>query len=285
MSNPVISVIIPTHNRAAFLERAIHSVLTQRLPCDQLIVVDDGSTDGTPEILQDLGRKESRLEVLRQNNCGVASARNRGIEASHGELIAFLDSDDWWLPDKLRTQVAAMQAQPEYCISHTREIWYRLGLRVNQKKKHDPPHGDVFSSSLPMCVIGMSTVIARPQFFARHGVFDERLPCCEDYDLWLRAAAGQEFFLLVPGRLTAKHGGRPDQLSVIHRMGMDVYRIRSLLRLLESKRLGPEQYQLAVQTLVKKCRIYGQGCQKYGRPEEAEQYLQLAAFWAATNIF
>lgn len=280
MSKPAISVIIPTHNRAELLKRAICSVLDQRLACDQLIVVDDGSTDDTQKMLHDLARKESRLEVLRQDQRGVASARNRGLEASRGELIAFLDSDDCWLPDKLRMQAAAMQAQPEYCISHTREIWYRRDVRVNQKKKYDPPHGDVFSASLPMCVIGMSTIMARPQFFARHGLFDEQFPCCEDYELWLRAAAAQEIFLLIPHPLTAKHGGRPDQLSVIHRMGMDVYHIRVLLRLLENKALQPKQRQLAAQTLVKKCRIYGQGCHRHGRPEEAEQYLQLAAFWA-----
>lgn len=273
----VISAIIPTYNRAVYLERAIGSVLAQEQPCDELIVVDDGSTDPTPALVERLAAGSAvPIRLVRQANRGAAAARNLGIREARGQLLAFLDSDDWWLPHKLRLQTAAMAAAPAFLISHTRELWYRRGQRVNQKKKHDPPHGDIFAASLGMCVVGMSTVVARRELFDRYGGFDETLPCCEDYDLWLRVGY-REPFLLVPEALTAKEGGRPDQLSVVHRMGMDRFRIQSLIRLLESTDLKPGQRRAAVAELTRKCIIYGQGCIKHGRPEEGRRYLEFAA--------
>lgn len=279
----LITAIIPTYNRAAYLERAIGSVLAQRLACDELIVVDDGSTDQTQALLKRLAAgARIPIRVLRQDNRGAAAARNLGIRMARDSLLAFLDSDDWWLPGKLAVQAAAMEARPELLISHTREIWHRGGQRVNQKKKHDPPDGDVFAASLGMCVVGMSTVVVRRQFFDRYGLFDEDLPCCEDYDLWLRAGS-REPFLLAPQPLTGKEGGRPDQLSEIHRMGMDVFRIRSLVNLLDSGVLTPGQQQAARAELIRKCLIYGQGCVKHGRPEEGARYLALAQLHQSTG--
>ena len=273
----MISVIIPTYNRAMYLERAIGSVLAQEHPCDELIVVDDGSTDATPALVERLAAGAAApIRLVRQTNRGAAAARNLGVREARGQLLAFLDSDDWWLPRKLQLQTAAMAAAPAFLISHTRELWFRRGQRVNQKKKHDPPHGNIFSASLGMCVVGMSTVVARRELFDRYGGFDETLPCCEDYDLWLRVGC-REPFLLVPEPLTAKEGGRPDQLSVVHRMGMDRFRIRALSHLLENTALEPEQRRVAVAELARKCLIYGQGCIKHGRPEEGGRYLELAA--------
>lgn len=275
----LISVIIPTWNRAPLLERALGSVLAQRLPCAELIVVDDGSTDETAGLVARLAAGASApIRFLRQENRGAAAARNLGIRAAQGSLLAFLDSDDWWLPKKLALQAAALAAHPEFSISHTREIWFRHGQRVNQKKKHDPPHGHIFTNCLGMCVVGMSTVMARRELFDRYGLFDERLPCCEDYDLWLRIGC-REPFLLVPEPLTGKDGGRPDQLSAVHRMGMDIYRIQSLCNLLDSGMLDAGQQREAVVELARKCTVYGQGCLKHGRPEEGARYLNLAAHY------
>ncbi len=279
----MLSVIIPTYNRALLLGRALASVFAQTLPCDEIIVVDDGSQDDTPALLEQMRARSpmSRpspmpLTVIRQDNQGASAARNAGIERSRGELLAFLDADDWWLPTKLAMQVAAMEEEPNTLISHTREIWYRHGQRVNQKKKHDPPGGAIFFRSLAMCVVGMSTVMARRELFERYGMFDENLPCCEDYDLWLRVSR-REPFLLVPQALTCKDGGRDDQLSHIHRVGMDVYRIRALQKLIDQGLLDPQQDRAVRQELVRKCNIYGRGCRKHGRIEEAERYLKQAA--------
>lgn len=272
----MISVILPTYNRAAFLERSIGSVLAQRLPCDELLVVDDGSTDNTAEVVERLAATATvAVRYLYQPNQGAAAARNSGIGAARGQLLAFLDSDDWWLPGKLHLQAAALVDNPGVLIAHTREIWFRHGQRVNQKKKHDPPHGDIFLPSLAMCVVGMSTVMARRALFDRYGLFDESLPCCEDYELWLRVGAHEPFHL-VPQALTAKDGGRDDQLSKIHRLGMDVYRIQALQGLLARATLSPAQRDAALEELARKCGIYGQGCIKHGRIEEGQRYLELA---------
>ena len=246
----MISVVIPTHNRALFLKKAIDSVSSQTYQDFELIVIDDAS------------RK------------GPAVARNRGIKKSTRPFIAFLDSDDWWDKDKLATQIDAMQKNPDYLISHTQEIWYKNGKLLNQKKKHRKYHGRIFNRCLSLCVVSMSTVMARREIFDKVGLFDESLPCCEDYDFWLRASVNHEF-LLIDKPLTLKDGGRPDQVSSVYATGIDKFRIRSILKLLKSANLTPLQRNLATRELHKKCRIYGNGCLKHGRPEESEHYLKL----------
>jgi glycosyltransferase involved in cell wall biosynthesis len=271
----MISVIIPTFNRAEFLEQAIASVLDQSLACGEILVVDDGSVDATSEVVRKIsGSTAVPIRYLYQENKGASAARNKGIAEAQHDLFCFLDSDDRWAPHKLEMQLEAMERQPHYLISHTREIWYRQGKRVNQKKKHAPPHGEIFNRSLRMCVVGMSTVMVRRELFTRYGLFAEDMLCCEDYDLWLRVSREEEF-LLIDEALTLKDGGRPDQLSVLHRLGMDTWRIRSLCRLLESGRLSSEQSTWALAELERKCTVYGKGCLKHGRPEEGERYLTL----------
>ena len=275
--NDLISVILPTFNRAGYLKRAIDSVIDQQRPPDELIIIDDGSTDNSTHVVHEACRRaEFPVHLLHQENRGTAAARNAGILKARGELLCFLDSDDWWDPRKIALQAAEHEKNPDIHISHTREIWFRNGVRVNQKKKHAPPNGFIFSACLRMCVVGMSTVMVRRKLFDRFGLFDTEFPCCEDYDLWLRVARKVPF-LLVDHALTLKEGGRPDQLSQIYRQGMDQFRIRSLCNLLKSDLLSPGQKQEAVAELERKCRIYGNGCIKHGRQEEGEQYLALPA--------
>lgn len=275
MSSPAtpVSVIIPTHNRAEFLARAIDSVLSQSYANLELIVVDDGSTDETPALLASYGEN---FTVLRQENRGPAAARNAGIRAARHPLLAFLDSDDQFAPDKLAQQVAAMEAQPDLLISHTQETWFRNGRHLNQKKRHAKEGGNIFARSLELCVVGMSTVMARRKLFDRIGFFDESFPCCEDYELWLRASI-RHHFLLVDMPLTIKHGGREDQVSVQFRVGMDRFRIRALEKLLASSLLTPEQFRLSSAELARKAMLYGNGCLKHGRLEEGHRCMSLAA--------
>ncbi len=271
----MVSVIVPTYNRAKYIKRAMDSVLDQTRPPDELIIVDDGSTDNTSEVIeQTIGRAAFPVRVLRRKNRGAAAARNVGIAHAAGDTLCFLDSDDWWDKRKIELQLEAMHENPDSIISHTREIWFRNGVRVNQKKKHAPSSGHIFADSLRMCVVGMSTVMVKKELFTDYGLFNEALPCCEDYDLWLRVAREQPF-LLVDHALTLKEGGRDDQLSVIYRLGMDKYRIRSLCNVLESGVLTDNQYLQTVSELERKCRIYGQGCIKHGRAEEGRQFLVL----------
>ncbi|OGQ86083.1 MAG: glycosyl transferase family A [Deltaproteobacteria bacterium RIFOXYD12_FULL_56_24] len=275
-----VSVIIPTYNRAGFLSQAIDSVISQTYPNFELIVVDDGSTDETPALLASYGKS---LIVLRQENRGPAAARNAGIRAARHPLLAFLDSDDQFTRQKLALQVAAMEAEPELLISHTQETWFRNGLHLNQKKRHAKEGGDIFARSLALCVVGMSTVMARRELFDRIGLFDESFPCCEDYELWLRASVDHPF-LLVDSPLTIKHGGRPDQVSVHFQTGMDRFRIRALEKLLSSVPLTQEQSRLAREELVRKAILYGNGCLKHGRREEGQRCLALSVSYSSPSV-
>jgi glycosyltransferase involved in cell wall biosynthesis len=266
-----VSVIIPTYNRAQRLGKAIDSVLAQSHQDFELIVVDDGSEDNTDELI---GNYNSDIVYIRQENSGAAAARNRGIEKAHYNLLAFLDSDDWFAENKLKTQIEAMNRNPSCLISHTNEIWYRNGQILNQKLKHKKSSGDIFAQSLELCAVGMSTIMIHKEIFDRYGFFDEGYPCCEDYEFWLRISA-EEKFLLVEEPLTSKDGGRDDQLSAIYRTGMDKFRIKAIMKTLASGRLTEEQSGIARRELERKCRIYGTGCIKHGRAEEGRYFLNL----------
>ena len=269
MNNPLISVIVPTYNRAWALGEALDSVLAQTYPAVELIVVDDGSTDETPDLLARYG---DDLRVLTLENGGVSQARNHGISASTGEFIAFLDSDDRWLPDKLAEQAAFFKATPEALICQTEEIWIRNGKRVNPCKHHKKPSGDIFEASLHLCLVSPSAVMMRRSLLEDVGLFDESLPACEDYDLWLRIACRYPVYT-TPSPLVVKHGGHDDQLSKTPLL--DRFRIQSLVRLLESGSLSAAQADAARAVLEKKGRIYAGGCRKHDRHEEADAITQL----------
>lgn len=271
-----ISVLIPTHNREGLIGRALSSVLGQTLACSEILVIDDGSSDRTREVVAAMGKRSViPITCLHQENRGPAAARNLGIMQARSELLAFLDSDDHWRRDKLARQCRAMEEHPGYLVSHTRELWRRRGVHLNQKKKHLPGHGDIFAHCLQLCAVGMSTVMVRRRLFERVGLFSADLPCCEDYDLWLRVSAEYPF-LLIDEPLTIKEGGRQDQVSYRYRVGMDRFRVEALVRLLESGVLTGERRNLAIREMRRKSRVYGLGCIKHGRIEEAMRYLRLS---------
>jgi glycosyltransferase involved in cell wall biosynthesis len=269
--NPRVSIILPTYNRAWILSQAVDSVLCQDYTDFELIVVDDGSTDHTERVLAGYGCK---IRVLQQPNLGVSAARNAGIRAARGQLIAFLDSDDHWLDGKLSRQVGYFTAHPEMMICQTEEIWIRRGKRVNPKNRHRKRSGRIFRYCLPLCLISPSAVMIRRQLFDRVGCFDETLPACEDYDLWLRVACEYPVGL-IETPLIVKRGGHEDQLSRMPEL--DKYRITALAKIIHSGRLTDEQKQAAVAMLKEKCRIYGNGCLKHGRMNEAQRISAIAA--------
>ncbi len=268
-TKPLVSVIIPTFNRAWAIGRAVDSVLAQDYRPLELIVVDDGSTDQTSDILAFYG---NRLIVIRQKNSGVSAARNAGIALAGGDLIALLDSDDYWKPQKLSVQVNFFSSHPDALICQTGEIWIRNGVRVNPGKRHQKRTGMIFTPSLDLCLVSPSAVMMRKILFDTMGGFDESLPVCEDYDLWLRVTRRYPVHL-IDAPLTVKTGGHPDQLSASP--GLDQYRIQSILKLLESGALTDDQKQAATDALHRKCRIYAKGCRKRGRADEALHYDQL----------
>jgi len=265
----LVSVIIPTYNRGWIIKEAIDSVFEQDFRDYELIVVDDGSDDNTPAILKAYGKK---ITVLHQPNKGVSAARNRGIAAASGRLIAFLDSDDMWLPRKLSIQVKFFKDHPQAVVNQTQEHWIRNGVRVNPKKRHHKFSGMIFERSLALCLVSPSAVMIKKSLFGTVGVFDENLPACEDYDLWLRISCRYPIDLIETA-LIIKRGGHDDQLSKT--TGLDKYRIQSLVKIIDSDLLTPPQYESALITLKAKCEVYAGGCRKRGREQEAEYFDQL----------
>jgi glycosyltransferase involved in cell wall biosynthesis len=267
---PLVSVIIPTYNRAGVLRRAVDSVLAQTYQDVELLVIDNGSTDQTSHVIAEYG---DRVMSVVQENRGVSSARNTGIRAASGEYVALLDSDDAWLPDKLARQLEVMTQHPEIPLCHTEEIWIRRGVRVNPMKKHQKYGGYIFSYCLPLCVISPSSVLIRRWLFEEVGEFDETFPACEDYELWLRITKTYPVsFLDAP--LVVKYGGHSDQLSRQY-WGLDRFRIKALEKLLQTGGLSPEQHGQTVQELQRKCRIVANGCLKRKKLEDWAYYSHL----------
>jgi len=267
---PLVSTVIPTYNRGWTVREAVESVLCQDYPHIETIVVDDGSTDDTREKLAPFA---DRIRIMEQENRGVSAARNTGVLASSGELIAFLDSDDQWKSDKISKQTAFFAEHPDALICQAEEIWIRNGRRVNPAKKHKKPAGMIFEPSLHLCLVSPSAVMMKRSLFTDKGLFDESLPACEDYDLWLRVSVDTPVHL-IEHTGTVKTGGHDDQLSKNH--SLDRYRIYAIEKLLRSNVLSEGQKQEALKVMKKKCRIYGNGCIKRGKKEEGRHYLEKA---------
>jgi glycosyltransferase involved in cell wall biosynthesis len=186
---PKISVIIPTYNRESFLADAIDSILAQEYSDFEVLVVDDGSTDGTKERVRQYG---SKVHYLYQKNLGPSASRNLGIINAKGEYIAFCDSDDRFLPQKLAKQMEYIQNHPDSPFLYT---WY---YQVNQNNKTDqirkPSHCEN-REQLQYCLfnrkftIRTSTVLVKKSYFDQAGLFNEKFWYSQDWDMWLRLAA------------------------------------------------------------------------------------------------
>lgn len=267
---PAVTVIIPTFNREQFLKEAVDSVLSQTYQDFELVVVDDGSTDQTKKMIQNYGQ---RLIYIFQENRGVSAARNRGIAEAKGEFISFLDSDDLWKKDKLSMQVDLMKRRKEIMLSFTDEIWIRKGVRVNPMKKHQKHSGRIYEKCLPLCIISPSSVMIRRELFGAVGLFDETLPVCEDYDLWLRISSRYPVFF-IDRKLIVKRGGHSDQLSN-RSWGNDRFRVTALLKMLQENHLDEKQRNLTEQELMRKCRVLVNGFFKRGNSEQGNRYKTL----------
>ena len=263
-----ISVIIPTFNRRHTLKRAINSVLNQTLKPVEIIVVDDGSTDGTDEWLQ---LYHPSIKLISQSNSGVSSARNIGIQHAQTDWISLLDSDDEWLKDKLEKQVNILLKNSNILFCHTDEIWVRNGVRVNQGKKHQKHGGMIFENCLDICRISPSSSLFHRSLLDDVGFFDEELKVCEDYDLWLRITVKYPV-LYLDEPLIIKYGGHKNQLSKVPE-GIERYRIQTLEKLKQNKKLVPKQKYLVERMLVKKYTIYANGVLKRGRKGEHKKLM------------
>ncbi len=264
-----VSVIIPVYNRAKPVTRAIDSVLKQTRPPLEIIVVDDGSTDETPDVLRQYG---SKIKIIRQAHRGVSAARNRGIRSSRGQWIALLDSDDEWLPKKLAMAEKFHRGHPEYLIFQSEEIWIRKGKRVNPKKKHRKYGGWIFKQSLPLCIVSPSAVIFHRSLLEQVGLFDESFPVCEDYDLWLRVA--KKFPVGLDERAgIIKYGGHEDQLSRQY-WGMDYFRVLAMEKHVDDAHLASDSKEALLKEILSKLNILLTGYKKRNKtnPELEEKF-------------
>ena len=253
-----VSVVIPTRDRAYCLGRALESVLDQTVPPGEIVVVDDGSQDDTRTLMNGF----PGIRYLRQAAGGVSSARNRGIREARGRWLAFLDSDDAWRPEKLARQCDVLSARSDVLVCHTDEVWIRRGRRVNPMHKHAKHGGRIFDKCLPRCVVSPSAAMIHRRVFDTVGTFDEDLPACEDYDLWLRICARFPV-LYIEDRLITKYGGHNDQLSRRYR-AMDRFRLHALEKLLETGDLCDADAAAARDTLLEKTDILIRGARKHG---------------------
>jgi len=266
---PLVSVIIPTYNRREPLTEAVASVLAQSHAALELIVVDDGSDDGTAAFLAERFN-DARLRLISQENLGVSAARNRGAREASGDWLAFLDSDDSWLPEKLERQLAVTLARPDCPVSYTEEIWYRHGRWANPRNVHAKQDGWIFEQCLALCIISPSSVMMRRDVWDELGGFDESLVACEDYDLWLRLSVRYPV-CLVDEKLIIKRNGHEGQLSQLH-FALDRFRVRALWKIALDETLERDPRRKALEWIVKKAHVVALGAAKRGAEQRARVF-------------
>ena len=239
-----------------------------------MILVDDGSTDETAELVDQC---YPDIRYFHQRNKGVSAARNLGLQHAKNQWIALLDSDDEWLPDKLLMQMALLE-DTDLRVCHTEEIWIRNGVRVNQMNKHKKAGGWIFDRCLPLCAMSPSSSLIHREVFERVGHFDENLPACEDYDLWLRICSKYPVAYESQASIN-KYGGHADQLSRQY-WGMDRFRVIALEKILTDG-LNPHQYIAAKSMLMKKLHILMNGAKKRNNLALFDECEQKLAHWQA----
>ena len=275
-----ISVVIPTLNRINTLQRALDSVINQTYKPAEIIVVDNGSSDGTLKFLRE---QYPKITILTENKIGVSSARNKGIKKSINQWIALLDSDDAWHPRKLEIQTSMLDsALKEYNLIHTDEVWFRNNKHINQMKKHKKQGGYIFERCLSLCCISPSSVLFKKNILDKVGLFDESLPVCEDYDMWLKICSSEEV-LFAKDKLTYKYGGHKDQLSKSY-WGMDRFRIKSIENIIKNFDLTYKQKKQAKKELIKKLKIIINGAFKRNNLSIVNEFSTKLEYWDKVNF-
>ena len=268
----MVTVIIPTYNRAGLLRQCLDSVFAQTFTDYEVIVADDGSTDGTASVVSAF----PQVRYMQLDHSGIPGIpRNAGVRESRGEWLAFLDSDDLWLPEKLATQYEyAIRPDREDSaprLIHTREIWDRNGKPVSQSGQRHMRSGDVFADALVKCMIGPSTVMMRREVFLDFGGFDETLEIAEDYELWLRITDRYPVHY-IDEALTIKRAGEWEQLSEKYGQ-IEIFRIQALEKLVAGYSWSNSSHaESAKEELARKYLIYISGLEKRGKREELETY-------------
>jgi glycosyltransferase involved in cell wall biosynthesis len=275
MQSMKVGVVIPVFNRLSRLRRAIDSVLAQADVEFELVVVDDASTRDLAEMRAVISGSGHGW-ISHAINQGPAAARNAGEIALSPEVkwVAFLDSDDEWLPNKLSRQVQWTKQNPQLRIFQCREQWIRNDQPAKRPRHLMEPEGEIFSDCVARCCISPSAVMLRRDLFDEVGGFDERYRVCEDYQLWLRIARGEAVGLL-DEVLAIKYGGAEDQLTAMV-PAFDRWRLRALLEIFPS---AGDRQDLVLSGIAEKARILERGAAKQGRAEALELYAKIRG-WA-----
>ena len=272
---PRISVVVPTFNRCHALPKALNSVLRQSVQPIEIIVIDNNSQDNT---LDEIRSNFPSIKLLVEKKQGVSAARNLGIRASIGNWVAFLDSDDEWLSNKLERQIEVCNNfSKSVRLIHTNEIWKKDNKLINQKKKHQKAGRNIFLACLSMCCISPSSVLLRKDVFEDLGYFDENLPACEDYDFWLRFCAKEDVFF-IDENLIVKHGGHSDQLSRKY-WAMDRFRVYSLEKLIITGDISLENKMASIKMLMFKLNVLIKGGLNRGNMPLIDFYSEKKNFW------
>lgn len=280
---PKVSVIIPSYKTADLIPACLDSVFAQTFSDFEAIVVNDGSPD-TPELEKVIQPYADRIVYIKQENKRAAAARNTAIRHARGEFLAFLDSDDTWLPNHLANQMALFAADPSLGLTYANALQVGDPRREIQFTELSPSHGEATFEALieERCQVPISTVVVRKKAVVDIGMFNEKLPRCDDYDLWVRIAFNGNkigYTSKVQARLFI---GRPGSLGAVQARMAEAYVImleqfQRTLPLSEAQRLVVENrtvYAKALYMLEEgKCRL------------EARQYEQAKELFTSANAY
>lgn len=272
----IITTILTRQN---LLSQAMMSVVKQQLAARQIIVVIDRApnsreADITKENLS-LSKQlsselldEHNISFIKNTGKGISAARNTGIAKAKSEWVAFLDDDDRWLPDKMIEQAKLIEeangdnsvSDVPYPICHSDEMWLCNGTELKQLSKHRKQGGKIYPNCLELCCISPSAVVLHKSIFTKHGLFDENMPVCEDYDMWLRICAYEEV-LFLDKPLVIKNGGHKGQLSKRY-WGMDRFRIYAAQKMLHDDNLPAVYREMTTDSIKQRLEILANGADK-----------------------
>ena len=237
---PRVSAIIPTYNYARYVAAAIKSVLAQSFKDLEIVVVDDGSTDETTETLRPFAE---RIRYIPQVHRGLAAARNVGIRVARGRYLAFLDSDDLWLPDKVSMQVARLDAEPAVGVVYCEAVLFDEASQtvIPHSYWSHHPSGRILPWLIRQNVVPSPTPMVRRELFDQVGPFDESLSACEDWDMWIRIAQVSEFAYV--DRVLAEYRVHSANMSLDHERMM-TNRLRVLEKAFSAAGVSPATRRL-----------------------------------------
>lgn len=290
---PRVSVIVPTYNRRDCLVCTIRSILAQTWRDLEVIVIDDGSSDESAvEVLRQLGPDPDRaesiwrqrvqssngslgfgfwtseipLQYIYQSNRGIGASRNRGVQVSQGDLIAFLEPDYTWDAHHLEAHVNFLDSRPDAWLAHGTVVIGRPAAKGGKKRLRQIPPALGFQDVVEGRDLHTSAMVVRRACLLAHGCFDENLPACEDYDLWVRIAAH------TPVQIVAEAVVHLRQAPPMTSWNLDRYKVYALEKAFQSGHLNADQRHRVAEEMVSRCDILFDGYKRRSNLERANFY-------------